>query len=94
MRKKVIASLAGSYRGQSLAGKDSHSSGTEQHLLLFPVHPVAAQVHGLGVPVYPLGVDDPTTQSARRGTDVAEEMGLCLGMACSNMSTQLPSELG
>lgn len=69
MGKKVIASLAGSYYGQSPAGKDRRSSGTKQHPLLFPVHPVAAQMHSLGMPGCLLGMDDPEAHSGRRGTE-------------------------
>lgn len=69
MGKKVIASLAGSYRGQSLAGKDSRSSVTEQHPWLFSVHPAAAQMHGLGMPGCLLGMNDPEAQSGQRRTE-------------------------
>lgn len=40
MGKRAIASLAGSYHGQSPAGKGSCSHGTVQLPLLFPIHPV------------------------------------------------------
>lgn len=46
MGKKV---LKASLDGQSPSGKGSHSKSTEQHLLLFPVHSVAALMHGLGM---------------------------------------------
>jgi len=65
MGRKVIASLTGSYQGQSPAGKDNCPGGTGQHPLLFPVHP-GAWMHRLWIPGDLLGVEDPKAQSGRR----------------------------
>lgn len=47
----------------------SCSSGTRQLPLLFPIHLVAARTHGLGMPGYLLGMDDPEggQRGGRRG---------------------------